>query len=251
MHITAKQAKRNKLKLLLLQIRKDATTEREEIEAFLKYSQIEPEQLDVFNVYRTHTFPIHDLYNYDGLLIGGSSDASVLNKAKYPFVWTCDEIVRTCYQQNIPVFASCFGYQIAIHELGGEVSGHKKDLEIGLHPINLTAAAKTDPLLCDLPDTFWAVCGHKEYAVKIPENALLLGSSEASYQIIRFKGKPFYGFQFHPELNSGDAIARIKRYQTRYFEDQQVVDNIINRMTQSTAQANSLLKGFIDKFVLQ
>ena len=87
--------------------------------------------------------------------------------------------------------------------------------------IRLTAAAAQDPLLHDVPDGFWAVSGHKERAIELPETAILLAYTDrCPYHAFRMAGKPFYGFQFHPEIDPIDLVARITRYQQRYLDSE-------------------------------
>lgn len=242
---------RDQLKILILQIREDEETMLEEFYEFVQYSQLHEEQFTKLNTYKTHQFPANIIDGYDALFVGGSSDASVLQPEEFMFVQHCKQLLRYCYQQSIPVLASCFGFQVAVEELGGKVEEDKSIMEMGIYPIQLTDAAKADPLFAGYPDNFWAVSGHKEHAVRIPDDALLYGYSElCPYHILRFKDKPFYAFQFHPEVDRKDLITRITRYQERYLDDTKAVQQIIDRSTQDTHWANLIIKDFIDRVVL-
>jgi len=70
------------------------------------------------------------------------------------------------------------------------------------------------------------------------------------YHIIKLNDKPFYAFQFHPEMNRNDLITRITRYQDRYLDDPQALQHIIDNTIHDTPAANSLLKKFIDRVIL-
>lgn len=242
---------RSEVKILLLQIRDDKETQLEEYYEFLEFGELEEHQLDMFNTFDTPEFDPTIIDDYDALFVGGSSDATVLDPKTYPFINSSKRLLRYCYEKNMPVFASCFGFQVVIEELGGKVILDKANMEMGIIPIELTEAAKHDPLVYDLPKTFYAVSGHKERAVQIPEDAILLGQSTlCPYHMIKFIDKPFYGFQFHPEVGRKDLIARITRYQERYLDDQTSLQKIIDEAVHETTESNALVKAFIDRIVL-
>ncbi len=202
--------KREELKILLLQIREDEETMIEEFYEFVQFSGLKEEQIIRLNTYEKSVFNANEMYGYDALFVGGSSDATVRDEEQYGFVKSCRQLIRHCYVHSIPVFASCFGFQVAVKELGGVIILDKENMEMGQHEITLTNEAKNDPLLHKYPETFWVISGHKERAVKLPDDAILLASSSrCPFHLISFKNKPFYASQFHPEVNTKDLIAQI------------------------------------------
>ena len=243
---------RNDLKVLLLQIREDKETMLEEFYEFIQYSGLKEEQLDVLNTYQTPFFSSDILQQYDALFVGGSSDASVLKPQEFIFVDHCKQLLKEAYERNMPVFASCFGFQIAVEALGGKVIVDSEHMEMGIYELKLTNEAQNDPLLFDVPTIFYGVSGHRERASILPPNSTLLGYSDlCPYHIVRFGNKPFYGFQFHPEVDRKDLIVRIKRYQTRYMRDDAALQKVIDSAVNDTPHANDLLRLFIDRIVLQ
>lgn len=243
---------RSDLKILLLQIRDDKETQLEEFYEFLEFGELEQSQLVPFNTFNTPHFEPNIIDGYDALFVGGSSDATVLDPKTYPFIHSAKRLLRYCYEKNIPVLASCFGFQVVVEELGGKVILDKDNMEMGILPIHLTEAAKHDPLVFDMPGTFYAVSGHKERAIQIPEDAILLAESErCPYHMIKFIDKPFYGFQFHPEVGRKDLITRITRYQERYLDDPESLQAIIDSATEETTESNDLIKHFVDRVILR
>jgi len=239
------------LKILLLQIREDKETCLEEYHEFIDHSGLSEKQIVLLNTFKTPDFAENIIDDYDALFVGGSSDVSVLETEKYPFINNCKRLLRYCYDRNIPVFASCFGFQVVAEELGGKVIVDKPNMEMGLYQIQLSDAAKHDVLLHDTPETFWSISGHKERASVIPDDAILLGYSElCPYHIIKFKDKPFYSFQFHPEVTPDDLIARITRYQDRYLDNGEDLQKIIDNAVHETTHSNELVKKFVDRIVL-
>jgi len=241
--------RRDHLKILLLQIRNDEVTRQEELAEFVRYSGLAPEQFTVLDVFVEPDFPTTCVEGYDALFVGGSSDASVLKPDQYPFVAAAKRLLVYCLGQEIPVFASCFGFQVVVDALGGEVILDREQMEIGSFPINLTDAAREDILLHDTPNPFWAVCGHQERAASLPAGAILLASSElCPYHAFKMVGKPFYAFQFHPEVDKADLAARITRYKDRYLNDEEMLQNILADI-QETPESNALIKKFVDRII--
>lgn len=121
---------------------------------------------------------------------------------------------------------------------------------MGLYPMQLTAAAREDLLFHDLPQRFLALSGHKERALTLPSEAVLLAASDrCPYHALTLPGKPFYGFQFHPELTQEDLAARITRYQTRYLEHEDQLEEILATLA-DTPEANQLIGKFVDRLLL-
>lgn len=242
--------RRSQLKVLLLQIRNDQTTCQEELDEFVRFSGLEAEQFGVLNTFATPEFEPGCLDGYDALFVGGSSDASVTQPEKYPFVEDSKRLVLHCLKEEIPVFASCFGFQVAVEALGGQVMVDKASMEMGTYSLQLTEAAATDDLFHDVPNEFWAVSGHKERAVSLPTEAILLAySARCPYHAFKIADKPFYGFQFHPEVDPPDLITRITRYQTRYLDDDNHLSQVLQNL-QETPIANQLIAKFVDRILL-
>lgn len=233
-----------------MQIRQDDITREEELQEFLRFGKLKPEQVDVLDVFKTTQFAPEMVDKYDALFIGGSSDATVRKKGVYPFVSSGIELIRYCYENNIPTFASCFGFQLAVEALGHKVILDKQSMEMGTYAIYISQQGKQDPLFKDMDTGFIAVSGHQERAASLPDNAILLAYSElCPYHAFTFNDKPFYAFQFHPEVDKHDLIARITRYQDRYLDGDGALQDIIDNC-KDTTEANLLIERFIDRILL-
>jgi GMP synthase (glutamine-hydrolysing) len=242
---------RTQLRILYLQIRNDAVTCIEESQEFVRYSQLDASQITILNVFDHPSFPPHCIDSHDALFVGGSSDASVLKPEQYPFVYPAQELLKHCVDQSIPVFASCFGFQLGVQALGGKVIHDPERMEMGIYPMYLTPAADQDLLFSDIPNPFLGVSGHKERALFLPPNTTLLAFSEqCPYHAFKVVDKPFYGFQFHPEVNHHDLAARITRYQDRYLQADTDLQQILNNL-HPTPESNRLIQKFVDRILLQ
>lgn len=238
------------LKILLLQARNDPTTQGEELAEFIRFSHLKAHQFTVLNGFDCADFAPDVIDGYDALFVGGSSDASVLHPDRYPFVPAAEALLLSCIEWKIPVLASCFGFQIAVQALGGTIILDRPNMEMGTYPISLTPAAQTDPLFRDLPHSFLAVSGHQERALTLPQGVIHLAYSDrCPYHAFRLPNLPFYGFQFHPEVDRQDLITRISRYCDRYFDDPDHLEQMIQNV-QETPLSNQLIRHFIEKMVL-
>lgn len=242
---------RAKLHILYLQIRDDQVTRREELQEFARHGQLDEKQFAVLNVFDQPNFAPDYADTYDAVFVGGSSDASVLKPDQYPFVQSAKQLLKHCVDQAIPVFASCFGFQLGVEALGGKVIHDPKNMEMGIYPMQLTSVASEDRLFSDTPDQFLVVSGHKERAFKLPPHTQLLAFTErCPYHAFKVMDKPFYGFQFHPEVDHHDLAARITRYQDRYLETDGALQAILNNL-HPTPESNRLILKFVDRILLQ
>lgn len=249
--VTGMVRNRAKLRVLLLQIREDEETRWEEFEGFVRLSGLAGAQFVSLNVYKDPVFDCTVVEGFDALFIGGSSDATVTRPDLYPFVYGAIELILHCDARNLPVFASCFGFQLAIEAFGGRVEVDHARSEFGTARIDFhPASLATDPLLQDGPRSLWAVVGHKERAVVLPPGVELLASTAlCPYHAFRRVGRPFYAFQFHPEMNRQDLTSRLSRYRSRYLENDEQYERIVAGLN-DTDEANQLIARFIDRIVL-
>ncbi len=234
------------VKVLLLQIRDEPRVREEELASFIKHSRLNPQQIGVLNVFDTPEFSHRILDGYDSLFIGGASEASVMEPERYAFVAPACELVSYCVEQSIPVFASCFGFQLAVVALGGELVRDDDDFEMGTLPLSLTPAAAEDPLFCDTPDKFFAVSVHRERALRLPPAAELLAYTDACPHAFRISGKPFWAFQFHPELDRETLVERLTIFSTKYTQGNEQLDRVIASLVE-TPESNELVRKYVQR----
>jgi len=238
-----------KLRVLLLSIRDDETTREEEHCSFALYSGLAQEQIDVLNVFATPDFAPEVVLGYDALFIGGASEASVLEPETYTFVAASQQLIKFCIARSIPVFASCFGFQLAVLALNGEITRDKSDFEMGTLPIYLTRASKSDPLFHDTPDGFLAVSVHQEKALALPQGCDLIARTSECVHVFRVRDKPFWAFQFHPEVDKATLVSRLTIFKERYTEDETHLTEVLAG-ARETPESNILVRKFVDRVLL-
>ncbi|MBL6991999.1 MAG: type 1 glutamine amidotransferase [Bacteriovoracaceae bacterium] len=236
---------KNDLKVMLLQIREDPQVKAEELQSFARYSGLNQEQFFVLNVFDNPSFAPEIIRNYDALFIGGASSASVLQPDKFPFMSSCIDLIHLCIKENIAVFASCFGFQVAVISLGGTIIKDDCDFEMGTPPVTLTKKAQTDPIFSGMPYSFPVVSVHQEKATSLPDNCQLLAYTDSCCHSFRVTGKPFWAFQFHPELDKQTLTKRLRIYQQKYTQDKNHLNDVINSIIE-TPESNSLVRKFVE-----
>lgn len=241
---------RDQLRVLLIQIREEKDIAKEELDCFAKYSDLNTSQFTCLDVFAMPDFPPELATDYDAVFVGGASGTTVRDPDTYPFVPHCANLLIYCMEKEIPVFASCFGFQLAVIALGGEIVKDEINYEMGTIPVTLTAAAATDPLMCSMPNPFIGICVHKEKADWLPEGCTLLAKTDLCCHAFRITGKPFWAFQFHPEVDKEILRTRLGAYRTMYTDNDDHYQKIIDECLE-TPEANDLCRVFVDHLLAE
>ncbi len=235
-------------RILLIQAREagDPMAEHER-QAFAARCDLPVSAFSTFNI-ALESLDLFDPRGQDALMVGGSGAFSVVQGG---FDWHEDflTLMRRILSLQIPMFASCFGFQGIVQALGGHLESDPDRAELGTFEITLTDAADDDPLFGDLPRTFDAQLGHNDSAITLPPELIHLASSErCPYQAIRVKDAPVVATQFHPELTRSGNLDRFRNYLKNYkkpghtFEEAMAYAESIHR---ESPHACGLLHSFV------
>ncbi len=235
------------LKLLLLQARRAEDPARhEERVSFAKRLRV---PLDAIVPYDLLQGPpsLEKVRAHKAVLVGGSGEFDV-SKWNLPHQDATLQRLREIVDLGLPMFASCFGFQLMVQALGGNIINDPDTTEIGTFPIYLTEAAKNDELFGILPDEFMAQLGHKERAEVMPPGVITLAySDKVAYEAMRIPGKPIWATQFHPELDLEDHLVRFRRYLHIYahlFTEEQIQEMLDS--FQPSPETEKLLPRFME-----
>lgn len=151
--------------------------------------------------YRTTAEQLRQI-NPQGIILSGGSNS------------VYDKIAPKCapeiWQLGIPVLGVCYGMQLMVQQLGGEVERAKR-AEYG--KASLLINDPTD-LLTNVEDgsTMWM--SHGDSCTRLPEGfEILAHTNNTSCAAIADHEKKFYGVQFHPEVvHSVGGIALIRNF---------------------------------------
>lgn len=236
-------------KYVLLQARNpNDIAKLEEQECFAAQLGIPQENIfsiDILN----DDYSFDSLDGFDGLLVGGAGEYSVLDDNRHikRFINFLGEMTTT----DFPTFASCFGFQALVLALGGTVVKDALNAEVGTYELETTESAAGDPLFQALPKSFFAQLGHQDRAEIFPEAIEHLARSKATeYQALRVPDKPIYATQFHPELTYLDNRKRFQRYMSIYgklFGEKEAQARMDSH--RPSPHSNQLLRRFQEHFV--
>jgi GMP synthase (glutamine-hydrolysing) len=141
------------------------------------------------------------LADFDGVMIPGSP-LHVYDRT--PAVTRQIEFARTAFAAGVPVWGSCWGFQLATVALGGSVRRNPLGRELPIaRAITVIEAGQAHPLFASRPAVFDALCSHLDEVETLPPNAEVLAANELSaVQAMAARtpgGGGFVGTQYHPE----------------------------------------------------
>ncbi|SDB83234.1 GMP synthase (glutamine-hydrolysing) [Raineyella antarctica] len=213
---------------LLLATRAEDGIAEEEFAAFARLGGLKPGQLDWMRLDRTPLETI-DLDAYSGIVLGGSpfnSSDPVETKSELQLRVEADlaRVLDDVVEQDFPFLGACYGIgTLGSHQ--GAVIDRTYGEPVGPVTVELTLAARKDPVCAGVPSRFEAFVGHKEAVRELPASAVLLATSDACpVQMFRVK-EHVYATQFHPELDADGLCTRIEEYKHHgYFEPHESED---------------------------
>jgi GMP synthase-like glutamine amidotransferase len=144
-----------------------------------------------------------DLTELDGVVVMGDEG----------FATRSEEValLSSALSARLPVLGICLGAQLLALAAGGQVFAGTAGQEIGWHPITLTRASTSDPLLGGLEASFEVLHWHGD-TFSLPADAVLLASSER-YESQAFRvGASAWGLQFHLEVDEGAVQAFLSAF---------------------------------------
>jgi|SRR5579871_388005 len=132
-------------------------------------------------------------------------------------------LVRAVFAAGIPLFGSCWGLQVAVTVLDGEIVRNPRGREFGFaRRIVLTASGRAHPMYQRKPTVFEAPTVHLDTIARLPPGATVLAENEYGIQALTVTraATRFWGVQYHPEYEFLDVAAVAERYGQRLVEEQ-------------------------------
>ena len=128
--------------------------------------------------------------NVDGLVLSGGAPRIGLKGD----LGNCGEYLE---MGDFPILGICAGHQFMARFFGGEAAPSKIP-EFGKVELTIT---KNDDIFKGVPKKSIVWESHNDEVVKIPDNFEILAESEdCKVQAMKHNKKPFFGLQFHPEV---------------------------------------------------
>jgi GMP synthase (glutamine-hydrolysing) len=237
---------RTRLRLVLLQVRNELVSLKQEQSCFIERCRVARRQFDFINLVGNPDIRWHHVKDAHAILIGGAGAFSVTRE--HPFTAPLREVIQRAIEDGRPVFGACWGHQFLADLGGGSVIEDKERAEIGTHPIRLTESGRADPLFAEFPDQFHVQLGHNDRVSELGPGWLELARSDlCPYQVIRLDGKPVYGTQFHSEMDEERLRERIVVFLDDYIADEEAYQKMLWSLRPSI-EADRLLQLFLERY---
>ncbi len=151
--------------------------------------------LQIIDFSRDEELP-EDLKELAAVVVMGGP-MGVYQESIYPFLKDEYFFINKIVEKRIPYLGICLGAQLLAKSLGAEVKKNKAK-EIGWSDVTLTDQGVVSDIFLGLPDALRVFQWHKD-TFNLPDNSVLLASSDlCKHQAIRCGGNA-YGLQFHVE----------------------------------------------------
>lgn len=153
-------------------------------------------EVKVYHSYNGDTLPNTEEFDL-AIILGGRMGA--YEEDEYPVLTKVKDWTKHNINQDKHIFGICLGAQIIADVTGGKAQPHDKP-EVGWYNVTFNNNANSHQLLKNNdPNTLFYEF-HFD-SVLLPEEALLLGSSERTENQIFAIGDKILATQFHPEFN--------------------------------------------------
>ena len=237
---------RTRLRLVLLQVRNELVSLRQEQSCFIERCRVARHQFRFINLVDEPELRWHHVEDAHAVLIGGAGAFSVTGH--HPFTDPLRRVVERLIADGRPLFGSCWGHQFLADLGGGRVVEDRARAEVGSYPIELTDSGRRDPLLAGSPPRFYVQLGHNDRVTALGPGWLELARSElCPFQIIRRADLPVYGTQFHSEMDQERLRERIEVFLRGYVADDDAHRDILWRLRPSL-EADRLLQTFLELY---
>jgi len=140
--------------------------------------------------------------DFDAVIAMGGP-MSVNDEAEHAWLAGEKRFIADSVGAGTPFWGVCLGVQLLASSLGARVYAGPEP-EVGLLPVEITAAGRDDPVFGDAPDGLVTLQWHGD-TFELPDGAVRLASSPA-YENQAFRFRNAYGVQFHLEVTP--AMAR-------------------------------------------
>lgn len=185
------------------------------------------------------------LDGYDAVFLSGSPHGSYDD---VDFIHREHDLIVAAEARGLPMMGVCFGSQILASALCGRDQVFRRDdCEIGYKDLALHSPAEDDPVMRTVAgDGLRMFVWHNDEVRSDHSDMVVLASSDVCpNQIWRYRNRPVWGIQGHPEITARIAPEWFEQNRERMERDGADIA-ALKREATDTEQARFLLKAFAD-----
>jgi len=184
-----------------------------------------------------------DLGPYGACFVSGSPHGAYEN---IPWIEREHELLRDLAGRGVPMLGICFGSQI----LGSALCGRdqvfrRSSCEVGYLHLDVTGAARRDPVTCDLGESVEMFVWHNdEVRAGHPDMTILAHSPDCPNHVWKHRRFAAWGIQGHPEVDAAQARDWFELSRSRLESDGADVDALKRRATDAE-ESKTMLANFM------
>ncbi|MFC0407071.1 type 1 glutamine amidotransferase [Roseomonas elaeocarpi] len=186
-------------------------------------------------------FP-EDLSSYAGIFLSGSPHGAYED---IPFIHREHALIQDAEARGIPMLGLCFGHQILASALCGRDQVFRREsCEVGYKWLDVVPEAAADPIAGQVGGRVHMFVWHNdEVRADHPDMRVLASSDLCPNQIWRYRDRPVWGIQGHPEVTRAQAQVWFEDSRPRLERDGAEVD-ALKRSATDAEPAKTMLHNF-------
>lgn len=191
--------------------------------SWLKKGAQRPIEFEYYDV-RKNEFPDLEKH-FDIYLITGSP-----NGVYEDIQWIRDleHLIRELDARKRCIIGICFGHQVVVKALGGDVQKNSKGWEVSTCPFELSDEGKQ---VFKGKDVINLIYSHQDTVVKLPESLINLGGNKLTYCQGVIKDKHILTFQGHPEFDATVMKPLLDRVYSQAGINEQEYNDSVERLS--------------------